>query len=490
MLLQLNEEQILAGSDASSIKSGKDLATAKKWVTSAHDDRTIWGECQGSGKLPYQAIIDTQNLAYKCNCPSRKFPCKHGLGLALLYVRDNTLFKEAVAPTWVSDWISKREATQQKKVEKAVEIENDPEKAEKAIKTAAKTVEKRTNNVVSGIADLRLWLSDWMRSGILEAPNKGHGYWQAQAARLIDAQAPGLANIVKEIGELNFYQKDWQEQLLQRFAYLHLLCEGFGRLETLSELEQADIRSLIGFSQDLAELKKQEGIKSTWLVVGKETEIDAQTNLHIERNWVIANQTSDPTPTLPKGEGANEMPNVEVTLTPSPLGRVGVGSEVGSALETALILNFAFRGQFPADYIRLSPGQVFEGELVFFPSTTPQRALIKSKNDLKTSFFPQGVSIETAYAQHAEGFNQFTWQTRLPMLLADITLVQQDTTWAICDTENNIVALHPSFKNTWLLLTLSGGAPVTLFGIREHETFLPLSVFAPDASQKLILYAL
>ncbi len=439
MLLQLNEEQILAGADASSIKSGKDLATAKKWVTSAHDNRAIWGECQGSGKLPYQAIIDTQNLAYKCNCPSRKFPCKHGLGLALLYVRDTTLFKEeTTTPAWVSDWISKREATQQKKVEKAVEIENDPDKAEKAAKAAAKTVEKRTNNIVSGVADLRLWLSDWMRSGILDAPNKGHGYWQAQAARLIDAQAPGLANIVKEIAELNFYQKDWQEQLLQRFAFLHLLCEGFGRLDTLSELEQADIRSLIGFNQDLAELKKQDGIKTTWLVVGKETEIDAQTSLHIERNWV------SPTPALPEGVG--------------------------------LILNFAFRGQFPADYIRLSPGQFFEGELVFFPSSTPQRALIKSKNDLKISIFPQGVSIKTAYRQHAEAFNQYPWQTRLPMLLAAITLVQQDATWYICDSENKVLALNPAFKNMWLLLALSGGKPVTLFGIRENETFLPLSV--------------
>ena len=43
----------------------------------------LWGLCAGSGKNPYQTIVDLSGPAYKCSCPSRKFPCKHALGLLL-----------------------------------------------------------------------------------------------------------------------------------------------------------------------------------------------------------------------------------------------------------------------------------------------------------------------------------------------------------------------------------------------------------------------
>ncbi len=43
----------------------------------------LWGLCAGSGKNPYQVVVDLSGPAYKCSCPSRKFPCKHALGLLL-----------------------------------------------------------------------------------------------------------------------------------------------------------------------------------------------------------------------------------------------------------------------------------------------------------------------------------------------------------------------------------------------------------------------
>jgi hypothetical protein len=54
-----SSEQILAlAPDAGSIKNGKALATASKWQNLGGTDRALWGECQGSGKNPYQAQID------------------------------------------------------------------------------------------------------------------------------------------------------------------------------------------------------------------------------------------------------------------------------------------------------------------------------------------------------------------------------------------------------------------------------------------------
>src|SRR5437660_1496499 len=78
-------EQILAlAPDAGSAKAGKELASPRKWLTLGQEGQAAWGECQGSGAHPYQTKIDLSEPAFQCTCPSRKFPCKHALGLFLL----------------------------------------------------------------------------------------------------------------------------------------------------------------------------------------------------------------------------------------------------------------------------------------------------------------------------------------------------------------------------------------------------------------------
>ena len=73
MPLNLTEEQILQlAPDDSSVKAGKGLATLSKWVLKECSGRAVWGHCQGSGKNPYQTVIDLNDIAFKCSCPSRK----------------------------------------------------------------------------------------------------------------------------------------------------------------------------------------------------------------------------------------------------------------------------------------------------------------------------------------------------------------------------------------------------------------------------------
>ncbi|NJK44684.1 MAG: SWIM zinc finger family protein, partial [Pleurocapsa sp. SU_196_0] len=113
-------ERILAlAPDSSSASSGKGLSARKSWVSVAKSGDILWGECQGSGKHPYQTRIDTTEPVFKCSCPSRKFPCKHGLGLFLLYASKPAEFSETVPPSWVAEWLEGRQNRAEKKAEKA-----------------------------------------------------------------------------------------------------------------------------------------------------------------------------------------------------------------------------------------------------------------------------------------------------------------------------------------------------------------------------------
>lgn len=107
--MHYTREQVLQmAPDDASAKAGQQLANNAKWLQKNIHELALWGDCQGSGKTPYKTIIDLRNIAFKCSCPSRKFPCKHGLGLLLLYLQQPDVFsRESGLPAAVSEWLDK-----------------------------------------------------------------------------------------------------------------------------------------------------------------------------------------------------------------------------------------------------------------------------------------------------------------------------------------------------------------------------------------------
>lgn len=88
------EDQVLAAvTDTATLKSRLELVNSIKWSNTGRSARSAWGECAGSGKLQYQVIVDLAGPAFKCSCPSRVFPCKHGAGLMLLSVQHAQLLQ-------------------------------------------------------------------------------------------------------------------------------------------------------------------------------------------------------------------------------------------------------------------------------------------------------------------------------------------------------------------------------------------------------------
>lgn len=241
MSLNLTEEQIIQlAPDTASVKAGKGLATKAKWILLEYNNRAIWGHCQGSGKTPYQTVIDTQNIAFKCSCPSRKFPCKHGLGLLLLYAAQPGLFKTADEPDWVTTWLAKREEKAEKKEQKAKSNTPIDEAAQ------AKRQAMRHQKVLNGMDDLETWMKDLLRNGLINVPERAYTLFDNMARRMVDAQAPGLANRLKAMQEINFYDESWKYNLTDQLGKLYLLIKSYRNLDSLTQEWQDEIRTQTG----------------------------------------------------------------------------------------------------------------------------------------------------------------------------------------------------------------------------------------------------
>ena len=108
---KLEESRILAmAPNASAISNAKKLcdkgAFLKLWRSV--DDTLYMGECKGSGKSNYTVsvdFIDEENPVTRCTCPSRQFPCKHGLALLFEILKEKK-FEECEIP---EDILAKRE---------------------------------------------------------------------------------------------------------------------------------------------------------------------------------------------------------------------------------------------------------------------------------------------------------------------------------------------------------------------------------------------
>src|SRR3712207_3368213 len=84
--------------DAKVAAAGRRLGVPRSWEGHGRSTEALWGECRGSAV--YQVRVDLSDLAVKCSCPSRKHPCKHGIGLLFLHLE--TPLPTAPAPDWVT----------------------------------------------------------------------------------------------------------------------------------------------------------------------------------------------------------------------------------------------------------------------------------------------------------------------------------------------------------------------------------------------------
>lgn len=425
--MQLSEDQILTlAPDEASKKSGKDLANPNKWVSKGANEQALWGEAQGSGSKPYQTQIDLSNIAFKCSCPSRKFPCKHGLGLMLFYARQQNAFTDTDAPTWVTDWLGKRTEKEEKKVTKE----------EKPVDEAAqaKRQQARQNKVADGIEELRLWMKDIVRNGILTIPDKGFVYFENMAKRLVDAQAPVLANMIRNLGESNFYAEGWQSRFMDQLAAIYLITTGYNNNASLDANLQQDIKTWIGFTQNQEELKAQTGVTDTWLVLSKQIfEVD---NIATERNWLY-------------GTASNQY---------------------------ALVLQFIVRGQ--GGVFTFTPGMFIQAELVFYPSVAPLRAIVKRQiaSDAVSSFtgfnnWQQVTETETLLS------STMPVRTERPFIIQQLKPVQYNNQWWLQDAEQKMMQLKNEYKTIWKILSLSGGDALNMVVIGKEDQYEPVGIW-------------
>ncbi|MEU7280274.1 SWIM zinc finger family protein [Streptomyces sp. NPDC045431] len=435
-------EQVLAlAPDDASRKAGSKLGTAGPWSGSgAGGAGAVWGLCKGSGSKPYQTIVDTTGPAYNCSCPSRKFPCKHALGLLLLWASDERAVPDAdVAPEWAEQWLAGRR-------ERAAgrdggDAAGSPTPRTADPEAARRRAERRSSRITAGARELEQRLADLLRGGLASADQAGYGLWEETAARMVDAQAPGLAGRVRELGAIPGSGPGWPVRLLEECALTHLLDQAWLGIDRLPEPLAATVRTRVGLTAPAG----GPAVRDRWTVLAQYDTSDGK--LTTRRIWLY-------------------------------------GRDSG---RTALLLSFGAAGRAPQ--LALPVGVVIDAEVTPYAGAGQLRAELgpQFSPPVPAEAPPPGGTATEALAAYGRALREDPWLDAWPVTLADVIPVpSQDGTWQLAAADGtSALPVAPAAlgrAGLWRLVALSGGGPVTVFGECGHWGFTPLAAWSAETA--------
>jgi hypothetical protein len=406
----------LAADDASR-RAAVALLSASAWPEAGctlGEHPLLWGRCRGSATYP---VVVRPGATYRCSCPSRKLPCKHALALMLRWAGGELSPAEPPAYAQLPDAAPDAPA-----------VERVPD-AEAAAQRAA----ARAERVAAGLDELDRWLGDQVRAGLAGLERAGWSHFEAIAARMVDAQAPGVAGLLRGLPAL-MAQDGWPEQVLDALAGLHLLVRAHRGLDALPADLAATVRSRVGYPVAKALVLAGPAVVDHWLALGAVDVLEGR--LESRRVWLWGTSTR----------------------------------------RWALLLSFAVPGAGLDESVAV--GQVLFAALHFYPGAGEHRALVGEQWPPDAVVTIQPEAPAAARERWAAQVAADPWATRMPVVLDAVPVppagprqpwrLRGDDGWAV-----PVVGLP---ADPWPLLALAADGRVPVFGEWGRGGFRPLRV--------------
>jgi hypothetical protein len=426
-----SRERVLAlAPDRASVVAAAALAGTRSWLELGTDSEALWGTCPGRDRR-YQTVVALASPpAYACSCPSRKIPCKHALALLLQW--SDGLVPLGEPPPFVATWLAGSPLQHAESAKKGRRQPGDLADPAAAAKRAA----ARAERVAAGLDELDQWLRDQVRGGIAGLDRAGYSHFDTMAARMVDAQAPGIAGMLRSIpGE--FASVGWPSRVLEQLGALHLLIRAHRRIAELPADLAATVRSRVGYPVSKSDVLALPGVVDHWFAIGM---VDtAEYRLDTRRVWLY-------------------------------------GAASG---RWAVIMSFAPPGGLLDDTVL--PGRLLHARMHFYPGSGQFRAVMGEQISATSGpAMPPAESLPETRARFAQLVAADPWAARMPAVI-NATPVPGSGQWRLRATSAECCMIIDLPEEPWPMLARSGGEPIKAFGEWTPAGFRPMSMLGDNA---------
>lgn len=466
-----SDEQVVALAPGR-IGPARAIAEPSGWSGLGADEVAMWGQCGGAGREPYDVAVDHEHVQSVCSCPSRQRPCKHALALMLLWAHGQVPAGER--PPRLRRWLAGNAARAAASAPGGPAPVSDadegggpspgaeavgeapPRDREPAPERPPPTERDSTRaaRVAAGLAELDRWLVDRMRAGLSDPALASYATWDAVAARLVDAQAGGLANRVRRIGAAVGTRSDWHDHVLAEIGVLHLLASAGQRLGELPPDLADGVAAAVGWQVRQADVVANTPQTDTWFVAGRSDALEDR--IVVRRLWLR-----------------------------------------GVHHGWAMLLSFAAFGQSLADWPRV--GTCLQGDLHRYPGAVKLRALLGEVVEVQPGEQPPlATGVADAGAGHqpplaagtvddacAEiGFALATepWLERHPFAVRAAVSRDRER-WVLTDGDGSLPLLATiGADELAVLLAATARGPVTIVGEWTALGVVPIAAHTGERS--------
>jgi len=434
--------------DAAVAHAARGLAVPTTWSNLGSDDVGVWGLYRGTSAEPYEVMVDRAGPAWRCSCPSRKVPCKHTLGLLLLWAEGNV--PTMVRPERAARWLAARAAAAPAEAGPDAPSRPARDRPPTSVATGSpppdrgkeKRADERAARVRAGLDELDRWLADQVRRGLAAPDSTSRAAWEGAASRLVDAQAGALANRVRRATELLDAGPSGLGAVLGELSTLHTLAVAGRRPAALDPDLAMSVRTVVGWTVAREEVLAGTPVTDHWHVVARsDTE---EQRITVRRTWLLGRRT----------------------------GRWG------------LVLDFAAFGQTLS--AEPAVGTVLHADLHHFPGRVPIRALVGVEHEPVQDDVegPSPSTVAGTLADAGWAIAREPWLERWPgVVRATPTPRSGGRGWALVDSTGALPLVVDRAIAT--LLAVSGGRPVVVAGEHRATGFAPLAVRAHDRTAAL-----
>lgn len=415
------EQALRLAPDEPSRRAAKALIRPELWTGLGANETLVWGACQGSSREPYQVSVELEAETVTCSCPSRKYPCKHGVALLVLWASGRgDLTRLDRVPDFVEARLAASPHTPTTSAPDPVALEA--------------RVAARLATMDSGLDLLDDWLADVVRNGLAEARARPPRWWDDTAARLVDAQMPTIADRIRSLSSTVHARGDWPDVLVGELGRLALVSSAWRRRDDLDPDAWADVRTQLGWAWQAHELADRAPVTGTWSVVGVVEDEDGR--VRSQRTWLRGDD----------GEFA-------VIFDFAAAGaQFGVGHVVGSSLEATVVV-------YPGSTL---PRVRLAGEPVATPDAGtlgPAAPVVGLRDTVREQL------ARSPFVEH------------VPAVVGPVELACDDGEWWLTDATGSI-PIDPAAVHDALAAT--GGDPFTTFGEWSDGAFSPRSLVGVD----------
>ena len=391
----------------------------------------VFAELQAGVETIHGVALDTASDALYCTCPFFPKPCWHALALSALYAQQGTAAFEPAGE--LPGWLQQRSSGQPFPLHRSG-LASDQRETQRI-----RRHDERLDRAGHGFDDLETWLLDTLRRGVATAVSEDPAFFKSIASRLADASMRGLSRNFRLLESLPADAPGWPEQTLAVLAEAALALRAFRARQRLPEALLSDLEAFIGIAMKKDTVLEQgERLRDTWAVAGAFEET-VEEQLRQRRTWLL-------------------------------------GARSG---RYALLLDYAFgeAGLVPG----FAPGAILDGELAFYPSAWPLRALAPETLAVlpeKAEKLPGFDSVASLAHAFATALGAQPWLAQFPAALNAVLPYAHNGSFGLADTAGQQLPLANGETAGWPLVALAGGRPLTVFGEWNGSVFLALSALA------------